>query len=82
LGFQRRQLIGPGGNFKLGGGFRNNIIEFTIQNGAQPPDLVAAAEGALSSNMSHLAFNLTGTLDVAVPAQYDGRNTCAVFSDV
>jgi hypothetical protein len=71
-----------GGTVELGGGFRSNSVEFTIQNGAQPPDLVAATAGASCSNMSHFAFNLTGTLDIAVPAQYDGRNTCAVFSDV
>ncbi|KAK3936205.1 hypothetical protein QBC46DRAFT_395595 [Diplogelasinospora grovesii] len=73
-----------GGALKFGGGFRNNSIEFTIQSGAQAPDLVAATASAAAScsNISHFAFNLTDTLNVALPAQYDSRNTCAVFSDV
>ncbi|KAK3347847.1 hypothetical protein B0H65DRAFT_507845 [Neurospora tetraspora] len=71
-----------GGPQFLGGGFRDNSVTFTIQNGAQKPDLVTAtANSALCTNASHFAFNLTGTLDVN-PAQYDGRNTCAVLSDV
>jgi len=71
------------GSQTLGGGFRSSSVEFTIQSGAQQPDLVAATASSSScANMSHFAFNLTGTLDVALPAQYDGRNTCAVFSDV
>jgi hypothetical protein len=66
----------------LGGGFRDNSVTFTVQNGAQQADLVAAtANSALCTNASHFAFNLTGTLDVNT-AQYDGRNTCAVLSDV
>jgi hypothetical protein len=66
----------------VGGGFRDNRVTFTIQNGAQKPDLMAAtANSASCANTSHFAFNLTGTLDVN-PAKYDGRNTCAVLSDV
>lgn len=71
-----------GGPRFIGGGFRDNSVTFTIQTGAQKPDLVAAtANSASCTNASHFAFNLTGTLDVD-PAQYDGRNTCAVLSDV
>jgi len=71
-----------GGRLTLGGGFRDNSVIFTIRDGAQQPDLVAAtANNALCTNASHFAFNLTGTLDVQ-PAQYDGHDTCAVFSDV
>lgn len=69
----------------IGGGFRDNTVVFTIQSGAQQPDLVAATTetgSASCANMSHFAFNLTGTLGVTQPAKYDGRDTCAVFSDV
>ncbi|KAH8885957.1 hypothetical protein GQ53DRAFT_828333 [Thozetella sp. PMI_491] len=73
-----------GGALKLGSGFRNNSVTFTIQNRAQQPDLVAAAASvdAPCSSMSHFAFNLIRRLDVALSSQYDGRDTCAVFSDV
>ena len=70
-----------GGAQTIGGGFRDNTVEFTIQSGAQQPDF-GAASSASCANMSHFAFNLTGTLDVTRPDNYDGRNTCAVFSDV
>lgn len=71
-----------GGALTFGGGFRDNSVQFTIQNGAQQPDLVTATANRDSCvNMSHFAFNVTGTLDVTLPAQYDGHNTCAVFSD-
>ncbi len=47
-------------------------MSFTIQDGAQKPDLVAStASRASCSNATHFAFNLTGTM-----------NRCAVFSDV
>ncbi|KAK3489497.1 uncharacterized protein B0T23DRAFT_203133 [Neurospora hispaniola] len=66
----------------IGGGFRSLGVTFTIANGAPNPDLVGATtNSALCTNASHFAFNLTGTLDV-YPAQYDGRNSCAVLSDV
>jgi hypothetical protein len=72
-----------GGGLTFGGRFRDEAVVFTIQNGAQKPDLVAGmASSSSCASTSHFAFNLTGTLDVPVPAQYDGRNTCAVFSDV
>jgi hypothetical protein len=73
------------GGLKFGGGFRGGFVEFTIQDGAQKPDLVAATTGPGSSScsdMTHFAFNLTGTLDVPIPKDFGGRNTCAVFSDV
>jgi hypothetical protein len=71
------------GGLKFGGGFQGGSVVFTIQSGAQQPNLVAGpASNSHCANISHLAFNLTGTLDVAIPAEHDGRNTCAVFSDV
>lgn len=70
-----------GGAQTIGGGFRDNGVVFTIQSGAQQPDLIAASTTSCA-NMSHFAFNLTGTLDVTQPDKYDGRNSCAVFSDV
>ncbi|OIW30766.1 hypothetical protein CONLIGDRAFT_630705 [Coniochaeta ligniaria NRRL 30616] len=70
-----------GGALSIGGGFRDNVIQFTLQRGAKSPDLVAASASPSCSDMSHLAFNLTGTLD-ATGAKYYGRNSCAVFSDV
>lgn len=65
---------------------RDGSVFFTIQNGAQAADLVAptASTAPSCSDMSHFAFNLTGTLDTAGP--FNGapanRNTCAIFSDV
>ncbi|KAE9376389.1 hypothetical protein N431DRAFT_367431 [Stipitochalara longipes BDJ] len=72
-----------GGAFTYGGGFRDNSVEFTIQEGAQAmmPDLVTATNSAGCDGIGHFAFNLTGTLDIAIPAQYDNRNTCAVFDE-
>lgn len=73
------------GGLKLGGGFRDAGVWFTIQDGAQQPELVPGTAGSSScANLSHFAFNLTGTLNVPVSVQYhyDDRNTCAVFSDV
>lgn len=72
---------GEGGPVVIGGGFRGRSVDFTIENGAQQPDLMAATAGNVAS-CTHFAFNLTGTLDVPLGAHYDGRNTCAVFSDV
>jgi hypothetical protein len=73
------------GTFTLGGGFRENSVEFTIQAGAQRPDLVSTATSTSTEcvNISHFAFNLTGTLNVPLQdqAQDDNRDTCAVLSD-
>ncbi|KAK3934564.1 hypothetical protein QBC46DRAFT_399473 [Diplogelasinospora grovesii] len=82
-GFSAGNCSDKYGALTFGGGFVGSGVEFTIQSGAQQPDLVAAtANSASCANITHFAFNLTGTLDVAVPAEHDGRNTCAVFSDV
>lgn len=70
------------GALVFGGGSRSTPVFFTIQSGAQHPDLVAGSTGSFScADTSHFAFNLTGTLDVGFPAAHDGRNICAVFSD-
>ncbi|KAN0108809.1 hypothetical protein V8E51_008551 [Hyaloscypha variabilis] len=69
------------GTFTLGGGFREQSVEFTIQAGAPLPDLVSTATSPECANISHFAFNLTGTLNVPIPAQDDNRDTCAVLSD-
>jgi hypothetical protein len=73
-----------GGILTFGGGWVDTSMHFTIQNGAQQPDLVAATtpSGAACSNASHFAFNLTNTLDVTQPEKWDGHKTCAVFSVV
>ncbi|KAI0014002.1 hypothetical protein F4779DRAFT_560217 [Xylariaceae sp. FL0662B] len=69
------------GLFEKNGGIRGKAIEFTIQKGAQPPDLVAAtASTASCADPSSWAFNVTGTLDVPL-LQYDGRDKCAVLSE-
>ncbi|KAK3500591.1 hypothetical protein B0T13DRAFT_465760 [Neurospora crassa] len=66
----------------IGGGFRGTGVTFTIANGAPEPDLVeATTNGTLCTDASYFAFNLTGILDGS-SGQYDGRNTCAVLSDV
>lgn len=67
------------GALTLGGGFRTNSTEFTIQSGAQAPDLGSSALSCAGA--SNFAFNVTEVLDVPDPSQYDGHNTCAVFSD-
>ena len=67
------------GAVKLGGGWRDNGVGFTIKNGAQTPDLGSSVSSCASA--SHLAFNVTKVLDVPLPSQYDGHKTCAVFSD-
>lgn len=70
------------GALVFGGGSSSTPVFFTIQSGAQKPDLVAGSAGSSScADMSHFAFNLTGTLDVGFPAAHGGRNTCAVLSD-
>lgn len=62
---------------------RSQPVIFTIQSGGKQPDFVAGTAGTSScANISHLAFNVTGTLDVGNPAVHGGRNTCAIFSDV
>lgn len=68
------------GSVNVGGGFQNNSVAFTIQTGAQPPDLASTTASCV--NTSHFAFNLTGMLDDGIPAPHDGRKTCAVYSDV
>lgn len=58
----------------------NNIVTFTIRNGAQAPDLVAAAGADSCADMPSRTFNVTGTLPIqADPWSEDGRNTCAVL---
>lgn len=70
------------GTSNITGGFRTMNVFFTIQNGAQVPDLTASADTSTCSNISHFAFNVTDTLPVLDPGEkYDGRNTCAVLSD-
>ena len=64
------------------GGFRSNSIEFAVQSGAQQPDIApTAAEDASCSNITNFAFNLIDTQPVGSPSLYDGRNSCAIFSD-
>ncbi|KAB5539352.1 hypothetical protein GE09DRAFT_315742 [Coniochaeta sp. 2T2.1] len=70
------------GALVFAGGSRSTPVFFTIQSGAKQPDLVASTAGSSScADISHFAFNLTGTLNVSFPAVYGGCNTCAVFSD-
>ncbi|CAK7212943.1 hypothetical protein SCUCBS95973_001631 [Sporothrix curviconia] len=70
----------------LGGGFIDANIVFTIaRDGGAAPDIAPGNDTNSSSGstcgLSHLAFNLTGTLPVPDPTKYDGHDTCAVFSD-
>ena len=67
------------GSVNIGGALRSNRVAFTIQSGVQVPDLTGGTTSC--KNITNFAFNLTDTLEVAVPAQYDGRNSCAVVSD-
>jgi hypothetical protein len=58
----------------------NNVVTFTIQDGAQAPDLVAAVGADTCAAMPSRTFNVTGTLPIqADPLSEDGRNTCAVL---
>lgn len=72
-----------GGARIVGGRERHEAVYFTLQNGAQQPNLTAAtASSASCTNISHFAFNLTDTMPVDPAETYGQRNTCAVFSDV
>ena len=54
-------------------------IEFTIKNGAQQPDLVAATADDTCANSGNFTFNVTGTLNVTYPPLFNGRSSCAVL---
>src|SRR5262249_23428719 len=54
-------------------------IEFTIKNGAQQPDLVAATTDDTCANSGNFTFNVTGTLNVTYPPLFNGRSSCAVL---
>lgn len=65
----------------IGGGFVDASLRFTVAEGGSEAD-IAAPTDADCAEMSHLAFNVTGVLDVEDPTeQYDGYSTCAVFSE-
>lgn len=62
--------------------FQGGAIEFTMAKGGKQPDLVAATSNRETcKNISHAAFNLTGTQHV-VPKLDRPYDTCAVFSNV
>ena len=54
-------------------------IEFTIKNGAQQPDLVAATADDTCANSGNFTFNVTGNLNVTNPPLFNGRSSCAVL---
>lgn len=63
------------------GGYQSHSVVFTIQGGAQQPNIApTAAEEASCANLTHFAFNITGSQPVT-PERYNGRNSCAIFSD-
>jgi hypothetical protein len=71
------------GQVTIGSGSRANNALFTIESGAQQPDLVAATANSSScDSMSHLAFNVTDTLDVPNGTHNDIHDRCVVLSDV
>ncbi|KAJ5415827.1 hypothetical protein N7465_004522 [Penicillium sp. CMV-2018d] len=63
----------------FGGGFESSHVIFTIAQSGAAPEISNNASGC--TGLSHLAFNVTGTLPVADTSKWDGHNTCAVFSD-
>ncbi|KAJ5522065.1 hypothetical protein N7527_006180 [Penicillium freii] len=69
----------------FGGGFESSNVIFTIaQSGAAPEisnNASTSTNASACTGLSHLAFNVTGTLPVADTRKWDGHNTCAVFSD-
>ncbi|AEO70564.1 uncharacterized protein THITE_2122187 [Thermothielavioides terrestris NRRL 8126] len=69
--------------FHLGGALQPaNPVFFTIRNGTQQTDFVAAlANNESCADRSHAAFNVTGTLPAA-PLLQNGYNSCAVLSNV
>ncbi|KAK7968781.1 hypothetical protein PG988_007854 [Apiospora saccharicola] len=66
-----------------GGGYvSGGVLEFTMAKGGKQPDLVAATSNRETcKNMTHAAFNLTGTQH-RFPELDRPYNSCAVFSDV
>jgi hypothetical protein len=69
------------GSFESDGGFRNDGVEFAIQDGAQVVDIAAPLTNDECAGISHFALNVTGTLEITNPGEYDGRNTCAVIDE-
>ncbi|KAI6090037.1 hypothetical protein F4821DRAFT_230487 [Hypoxylon rubiginosum] len=60
---------------------RDRNVRFTTRNGAQQPDLAAAATtDADACTDNYFTFNVTGVLDTPLGAKYDGRETCAVLA--
>ena len=59
--------------------YQSAPMEFTIKNGAQFPDLVAATADDACADSGNLTLEVTGTLNVSNPDQFYGRTACAVL---
>lgn len=59
----------------------DNVVGFTLQDGAQQPDLVAAAGSDACATMPNQTFDVSGTLPMGdAAAGGGGRNSCAVLA--
>jgi len=63
------------------GGWRGYGVQFTVQDSAQVVDLAAPLTSDECANLEHFSFNVTGTLDVPIPSEYNGQDTCAVLDE-
>lgn len=66
------------GATQLGSNITYNNIKFTTKNGAQQPSLVTGSD---TCPKEYVTFNVTGTLPVADPTQYNDRSACAVVAE-
>ena len=55
-------------------------VVFTTKNGKQQPNLVAATADDTCTSSESFTFNMTGTLSVGYPPDYDDRTLCAVLA--
>ncbi|KIM97152.1 hypothetical protein OIDMADRAFT_32182 [Oidiodendron maius Zn] len=67
-----------GGFAKPGLSIASNYTRFTIKNGAQQPSLVTSPDTCPAQNVT---FNITGTLPILDPIEYNNRDACAVISE-
>ncbi|ROW04030.1 hypothetical protein VSDG_00884 [Cytospora chrysosperma] len=59
----------------------NKYVTFTLQNGAQQPDLVAATGPETCATMPNQTFNVVETLPQQIDPGESGRNSCAVLAE-
>ncbi|ROW06502.1 hypothetical protein VMCG_04276 [Cytospora schulzeri] len=59
----------------------NKYVTFTLKNGAQQPDLVAATGPDTCATMSNQTFDVVGTIPYRDNHGEAGRNSCAVLAE-